>query len=340
MMPVSPDLLLRPVGADNADDLLALLNPLLLRSLYCYPFTPDSLHAQLFAATPHTIYPVRWQARLHLGAWRAGCLVGFVDAATGLDTERHDQPDDRPLGLLRFLALSAREEQPAEVATALLQAAEAFWLRAGTRYVQAFHLSTGYPVFQAGAGMLPSDWHVHFQLLTAHDYRLQQRYQGLVRPLAKPVNELFTQPDVSLEITGDAADRRYLLYHRRVERVGGARVIGTPAMRTAAVEKRDIAQQGGRNASVVPAHSEETGGAPVVPRIAHLVNIFIEDEWRGRDIGKLLLCRLLNDATQQGFHQMIVYLPQGCDAAWSLFIQHGFQEFNYRGYTLDKMLLA
>ena len=66
----------------------------------------------------------------------------------------------------------------------------------------------------------------------------------------------------------------------------------------------------------------------------------IHNEWRGRDIGKWLLRRLINDTTMQGYHQMLVHLPHRAFIMQNLLIQHGFQEQNYRGYTLEYSLTS
>jgi GNAT superfamily N-acetyltransferase len=323
MIPVAPDVLLRPVQPADTEALAALLNDNLPQEPYSRAFDGDAMRDQVLHARPRTVFPVRWQRNLRLGAWRAGQLIGFLDAATGLDSHRQEEPDFRPLGLLRMLVLPRRTELQDETAHLLLDAAEDFWRRAGTRYIQAFHVSTGYPHFQGGAGMLPSHWATHFRLLTARGYALNQRYHGLVRPLAEPVAEEYSQSELRLEITGSPADRRYQLYHRRVDRVGRARVVGFVAERVAALDEQ----------------TERTDVDMRRVRVAHLLDFYIEPSWRNRDIGKWLLHRLLNDALMQGFRQMVVYLPQGRDAGWSLLIQLGFQEWNYRGYTLEKMLL-
>ena len=310
------------MDAADTPALVALLNRSLADEPYSRSFDGDSVRDQVLHAGPRTVFAVRWQRRMRLGAWRAGNLVGFLDAATGLDSHRQDQPDYHPLGLLRMMVLPERAQLQEEVALLLLDAAEQFWRKAGTRHVQAFHMSTGYPNFQGGAGMLPSHWAAHFRLLTSQGYALNQRYNGLVRPLDRPVAEEFTQPDLRLEITGSAADRRYQLYHRRVDYVGHARVIGCIAERVAAMDEA----------------ATRTDVEMRQVRVLHLLELYIHPEWRGRDIGKWLLHRLINDATIQGFRQILVYLSQGQDAAWSLLVQLGFQEWNYRGYTLEKTL--
>jgi ribosomal protein S18 acetylase RimI-like enzyme len=73
-------------------------------------------------------------------------------------------------------------------------------------------------------------------------------------------------------------------------------------------------------------------------RIAYLPDIHISPQWRRQDIGKWLLRRLINDATLEGYRQMVVHIAHHAYAAMNLFVQQGFQELSYRGYTLDKVL--
>jgi GNAT superfamily N-acetyltransferase len=72
--------------------------------------------------------------------------------------------------------------------------------------------------------------------------------------------------------------------------------------------------------------------------IARVVDLTVDPGWRHRDIGKWLLRRAINDATHQGDVQMIVHLSQHRHAALNLLIQQGFQELNYRGYSLEMTL--
>jgi hypothetical protein len=60
---------------------------------------------------------MRWQYHSRLAAWRAGEMVGFLDAATGHDGDHLDAPEHPPHGLLRFLALTPRAELASEAFT-------------------------------------------------------------------------------------------------------------------------------------------------------------------------------------------------------------------------------
>jgi L-amino acid N-acyltransferase YncA len=72
--------------------------------------------------------------------------------------------------------------------------------------------------------------------------------------------------------------------------------------------------------------------------VAYVTVLEIDQGWRRQNLGKLLLRRLINDATLQGYQQMVVHLAHQQHMARNLLVQHGFQELNYRGYTLDKAL--
>ena len=334
MMPVAPDLTVRSLTEQDIPTLANLLNQALLMAPYSAPFDLSVLQDQVFATTPPTLFPMRWQQRQPLGAWRAGELVGFLDIAIGFDRDHLHLPSFQPIGLLRFLALPARADLLNDVGAILLERAEAFWLAAGVRYVKAYDLSIGYPHFQAGAGMLPSTWTEHVQLFTARGYHLTQRFQCLCRMLEQPVEEYFPQAELSLVQTQMPNGHAYRLY-RRIDTVGEAHVVHfTPDSRTV-LYPPDIDELPIYPASVVRSVDQTNGD---VSRIAYLAEIGIGEDWRGRDIGKLLLRRILNDATLLGFEQMIVFLSPQQDIAWSLFAQQGFQELNYRGYVLDKVL--
>jgi ribosomal protein S18 acetylase RimI-like enzyme len=221
------------------------------------------------------------------------------------------------LALIRFLALPPRQDLAAEVGAALLEAVQAFWQATGVGYVKAFHLSTGYPSFQAGAGLLPGDWGEQVRVLTGAGFRLSERYYCLYRPLAEPQEEVTPLADLSLVYRGDRLDRRYEVYHRRIELVGQARLV-----------------QAGRMAEP----PGEGSVKPAVEPVAYLPDIWIDPRWRRQKIGRWLLRRLINDATHQGYPQMVAHLPHNADATMNLLIQQGFQELSYRGYTLEMAL--
>lgn len=336
MMPIAPDIIIRSMGRDDADALAEFLNPAFTAIAYNLPMDEGLAREFIFEPGPLTLFPVRWQRHMHLGAWRARQLVGFLDAATGLDSDHQSSPDYEPQGLLRFLALPQRADLIEPVGIALIQAAERFWLDVGTRHVQAFHLSTGYPTFQAGAGVLPNEWTAHFRLLTMMGYVLRQRYQRFVRQLGHMVEEEVPRADVSIALSGNRNDRTYQIYHRRIDRIGVGQVIGVQSQN---VERPGPAEEPDpRPQTPAHTHADILDDKPV--RVAHITNLYIQEAWRGQNIGKWMLRRMINDATIQGYEQMIVYLPQGRHVAWSLLTQQGFVETTYRGYSMDKVLTA
>ena len=245
-----------------------------------------------------------------LSTWRAGQLIGLVDVATGLDRDSATEPDYRPLGLLRFLVLPDRQDLVVEAARALLQAAEQFWRAGGVGYVKAFHISTGYPQFQAGAGCLPADWASHVQALTASEFLLQDRYYCFYRDLDTPLlEETVPQTAISLVLRGTDDDRQYLIFFRRTELIAEARLVLPPAQ-----------------------HADQPGP------IAYLARWYVDERWRNQKMGRWLLRRLINDATQRRLWRLVVHVQAQHTAAMNLLAQHGFVEHNYRGYSLEKTL--
>jgi len=305
---LSPSLVIRQLRVDEVSHVGAAINHLLRATPYSTAMEETDLKDQLLHSQPATLYQARWQRHLRLCAWRAGELEGFLDAATGFDQDSLDLPDYRPIGLIRFLVLPTKPELTNEVATALLQAAEQFWRNAGIGYVKAFHMSTGYPAFQAGLGVLPGDWTTHMRIFTGADFQLQERFYGFRRALDQPMEEVTPLAQLSIVQRGKLNDRHYQVY-RQTEWIGAARVTGL--------------------------HIEEERHTV---RIANLVDLRVAPEWRRMQIGRWLLRRVINDSITQGYHQMLVHAPHRAHAAINLLNQLGFQEENYRGYTLEKAL--
>jgi GNAT superfamily N-acetyltransferase len=204
--------------------------------------------------------------------------------------------------------LNQASENVDEVATALIERAEAFWRQAGVGYIKACHFSTGYANFQAGLGALPGEWADLIRVLTSHGYQFCERFYAMSRTLSEPIPELLPLADLNLVYNGAAYDRTYQLY-QRIAWVGMARVV---------------------RFCVAQAEGEQ--------RLAKLLDLQIDPQWRGQNIGKWLLRRVINDATLQGYQQLLVHVPFSRHAAISLFNQQGFAELNYRGYTLEKTL--
>jgi GNAT superfamily N-acetyltransferase len=311
MNPVAPSLLVRPLQVDDRPIVAEALNAVLADVPYSTPFDPAAIHEQLIAMNPPSYHAVRWQQFARLAAWRARRLQGFLDAAVGFDSDSPDLPEYRPLGLLRFFHIVEQSERAPEVAQALLEAAEEFWRSAGVGQIKAFHHSTGYPHFQAGLGALPGDWSIEVRALTGAGYQFTERYYCLCRPLGHPVEEtLPSAPDLSLVYGGTPTDRTYQIY-RRTDWVGQARVVAI-----------------------------NLEGAIGGHRLAKLMHMEIEPVWRGLDIGKWLIKRIINDCTMQGCSQLLAHVAHHRHVAVTLLTQVGFLEENYRGYTLAKALTA
>lgn len=286
------------------------LNEQLLRTTFSTAMDEVAVRANLLQPNPPTLYAVRWQGHQCFCAWRAGELLGLIDVGAGFDNDSPMLSNESPLGFLRFLLLPAKPEQIDEVVDALFATAEQFWRQQRVGRIQAFHANTGYPQFQAGLGALPGGWDEHIRVLTRIGFQLTDRFYALRRPLDQPLEELIPVGQLSLVLRGTATDRHYQLY-RQVDQIGHARV-------------RELISAEGQHTI----------------RIANLLDLYIHPEWRGQNIGKWLLRRLLNDALLQGYHQMLVHVPHRSFIFQNLLTQHGFQEQNYRGYTLEKSLTS
>lgn len=310
MMPVAPSLLLRPLQGDERHIIGEAINTVLAETPFCTQLDPAALYEQLYAPNPPSLHRVQWQRFERIGAWRARRLEGLIDAAVGLDSDNIDSPDYAQLGLLRFFLLVDRSERSDEVAQSLLAAAEEFWRNNGVGHIKAFHYSTGYPMFQAGLGAIPGDWDQEVRALTAAGYYFVDRYYCLARALIDPVEETIPVAQLSLVYSGTSSDRNYQLY-RRADWIGTARVVAFNI-------------------------EEAVGGH----RLAKLMHLELDPAWRGQDIGKWLLKRIINDYTLQGYSQLIAHVPSQQHVAVSLLTQAGFIEENYRGYSLEKTLLT
>ncbi len=145
--------------------------------------------------------------------------------------------------------------------------------------------------------------------LTARDWQFSRRYYALLRPSGAPVEEEYPAADLSLVQQRLAKGRVYRAYHRRVQQVATAKMVGMSLDRTG-----------------------------TAARLAHIIDIHVDEEWRNRNVGKWLLRRLLNDAALQGYQEVLAFLPNTQPVAMALFVQQGFSEINYRGYTLERTL--
>ncbi len=241
---------------------------------------------------------------------RAGEIVGWLDAAVGLDSESEETPDYQPLGLLRFWVLPDDQTLLDECAHTLLGAAEEFWRRNRVGLVRAYHPSTGYPQWQGGLGLLPADWTEQIRLLTNSGFRYTDRYYCFVRTMRGDLfEENPPQTGLSLVFRGTNQDRRYQVFFRRTELIGEARVVQCTV---------------------------ESDRATL--RISHIVHWEVDLRWRNQHLGRWMLRRMINDAAQQSLDQMIVFVRMQQAAAINLLVQHGFVEHPYRGYVMEKAL--
>jgi GNAT superfamily N-acetyltransferase len=307
MIPIKPEISVRPLSLTDVEAVRSVVNENLVDIPYCAPFTRTMVEEQILGEQPATLYPVRWRQNRQLGAWRAGRLIGFIDIATGQDSDSTQLADHEPIGLLRFLALPTDASLSQETADKLLEAAHQSWRSAGIGYVRAFHISTGYLSFQAGAGMLPGEMTEQFRYLTGQGYQLTDRYYALNRQLGELVEEEVPMADLSIVHRGADGDRRYEVYRRRAERIGEARLV------CAALEN-----------AVPPQH------------VVYLANIWVAPDWRHRNIGRWILRRMVNDATLEGYTEMLAHVPLNRSIIITLLAQQGFIELNYRGYVLEK----
>ncbi len=311
MIPVTPALTVRPLAEEEMDAARAFVNETLSIAPFTVPLDKAEVQAQWVREQPPTHYEMRWQRHQRLGAWRAGEMVGFLDAATGHDSDHLDAPEHPPHGIVRFLALTPREPLADEAYRLLMDAADDFWRLQGARELYAYPIGGGYRTFQAGAGILPGDWDTTVRRLTAHDWRFCRRYYALLRPSGAPVEEEYPAANLSLVQQRLAEGRAYRAYHRRVELVASAKLVGMNLDRT-----------------------------NTAARLAHIIDIHVDEDWRNRNVGKWLVRRLLNDAALQGYQEVLAFLPNTLPNAMALFMQQGFVEINYRGYTLERALGA
>ncbi len=305
MISVLPAFTVRPLDSDDLEAVIDLVNRQAGQAIYSQPFTPAGLAAELQQASAR--YTVRWLQRRLYCAWRAGELVGFLDVATGLDEDHCDLPDHQPVGLIRHLALTERSDIIEETVKQLLGAAEPFWRSQNVQHIIAFPHTTGYQNLQGGTGILSGDWSEQVRAFTSNGFIFSQRYYLMQRSLQNLVDEDVPMTDLRLEFQRIRHETSYRLYYRLVELIAVGRVVGLT----------------------------ECGH----PETTHLLDFTVSEGWRNRNIGKWLLRRMINDATQAGLHYMIAFPALRHPIMISLLGQQGFVEENFRGYTLEKGLI-
>jgi len=315
---------IRPLTIHDCMAAQKLLNIAYATMPYSRPLTLYEVQEQLLGRALWTHYPMQWREQVCLGAWQETELVGLIDIGVGFYRESYsgnpqipheqniynhdlDLLGNRPIGILRNLTLP--DETAASTGAALLNAAHHFWQGAGVDQAGAFHPHTGYPPFQAGIGILSGDCRDLFQALAAAGYVLGARYYRLRRLLEEQIDETLPLADLQLVYQGSTDDRTYQLYWKRTQWIGQAHLFRTPL-----TIKGKLAQT------------------------AHIGQLHIDPTWRRQRIGKWLLHRLINDATLQGYSEMLIHIPHDQHATLSMLVQQGFQELNYRGYSLSKWL--
>lgn len=311
MITPPPPLEVREYELEDAPQVTTLVNRWLTVAPWSLPLDAQMAREQLLAQPPTCEFGARLQEAMRLCAWRAGELVGYLDGAYGATSEALELPEHQPEGLIRFLAAAPRSSQAGDVLRLLLERAEAHWRDHKVEQLVAFHPSCGFRAFQAGAGILPGEWDEHVRQFTAAGWFFRQRYYALSRPVGAPLEEECPFADLSLVQQRTARGRTYLVYHRRVELVAQARVLGLQIDRTG-----------------------------TAARVLHLLHLEVTEDWRNRNLGKWLLRRILNDAGHGDYQECVAFLPMNQPIALNLLVQTGFHEDNYRGYTLEKRLAA
>jgi ribosomal protein S18 acetylase RimI-like enzyme len=305
---IKDELVVRRVYASESRQMVELLRPWLARAPYSSKMDNIEVLDQCFQPTPTSVYEVRWLQHDILGAWDGERLLGFIELGTGYDQASLHLNGDRPLGLLRFLAVPEDYLVGNRVAKALLRTADDFWVENSVRRVRAFAPSLGYPAFQAGIGILPGVWEEHLSWLSEAGYRLVERYYCLHYPLQRLVAETLPEGIFTFRPQGLDEESAYQLFAEET-RVAMARVI-----------KRQVIHPAGVNP------------------VAYLSHLEVAPQWRRHGIGRWLVRRLINDAFLTGCRQLVVHVNHSAHAAVSLFSQIGFEDINYRGYMLEKRL--
>ncbi len=301
-------LFVRRIYASESHKVLALLRP----SLQSTPYSSDMDNAAVLSdclqPSPPTMYPARWLQHDLLGVWDEETLLGFADIGVGYDHTNLHIEGSKPLGLLRFLALPSDFLLAARVARLLLRELDAVWREADVDRVRAFSFSTGYPAFQSGAGVLPAAWDDHLQFLSEAGYRLVERYYCLRYPLQRLLVETFP-------------NGVFTYWPAYSEKEGGFQIFdGEARVAVARITRRQVLSP--------------LGASPV----AYLSDLEVAPKWRRRGLGRWLVRRLINDAHLTGCRELVLHVNHAAEAAVALFYQAGFEEINYRGYTLEKRL--
>lgn len=293
----------------DSRQMVGALASALAKSAYSSPMDDEAILINCFQPEPPSVHSVRWLRRQLFGALAEERLLGFIDVAVGFDHATQHLMNDRPIGLLRFLALPQDYSLSGRTAHLLLQAAEEFWREQSVRRVRAFTYSTGYPEFQLGTGVLPNSWEDHHRWLNQAGYRPLERHYCLAYPLHRPAREDIPQGGYSLYPEHDNLGLRYQVYEKDEMRIAATRMI-----------EREVQEPASANP------------------VAGLVELIVASAWRRKGIGRWLLRRMVNDAYLRGNRTLVAFVNHSNQAGLRLCRQAGFEEMNYRGYTLEKQL--
>jgi ribosomal protein S18 acetylase RimI-like enzyme len=286
-----------------------LLAAALAQAPFSSPMDDASIQTHCFLPEPPAIHTVRWLHRQLTGAMIEDRLLGFIDVAVGYDHATQHLAGDRPIGLLRFLALPQDFTLSGEIARLLLKDAEEFWRGHGVRRVRAFFFSTGYPPFQLATGILPSNWEDHHRWLNQAGYRPVERYYCLTYPLTRLAREEVPAAGYTLWPQLDGDTLGYQLYERDEVRMAAARLMERQVM-------------------------EPSAANPV----AGVIELIVASAWRRRGVGRWLLRRMINDALLRGNRTLALFVSHTNQAGLGLCRRIGFEEMDYRGYTLEKQI--
>lgn len=286
----------------------SLLMTCFARTPYCCEMDETDVQQQCFQPAPPTVYEVQWLHHQVLGAMVDEKLIGFIDIGVGFDQAMLHLVGQRPLGLLRFLALPDEYLSAGRTARLLLQAAEEYWSGQGVEWVRAFTLSTGYTAFRMGAGLLPSTWEDHLRWLTEAGYRLVERYYELRYPLGRLTMEPLPNAGFTFWPQGHGKEQHYQLF-KGDTLLGFARTLDRTVIEPASANP-----------------------------VAYLSDLSVAKSWREQGVDRWLLRRLINDAILRGCRELITHTNHKDQHMFTLLSGVGFEETACRGYVLEKKL--
>ncbi|RME62123.1 MAG: GNAT family N-acetyltransferase [Caldilineae bacterium] len=301
-------LYVRTLYPPDGRQIQGLLMAHLAATPYCSAMDEAQVQEQCFLPAPPGVHEVQWLRHQVLGAMVDERLIGFIHIGVGFDQETLHLVGRRPFGLLRFLALPQEYLSAGRTARLLLQAADDYWREQGVAWVRAFTLSTGYPAFQLGAGLLPAAWEDHLRWLTEAGYRLVERYYTMRFPLERLIMEPLPAVGCTFWPRSQGPERHYQLFDGETL-LGYARTLERTVME--------------------PAEANP---------VAYLSDLGVAKAQREQGVDRWLLRRLINDATLRGCRDLVAHVNHRDRHRFTLFSGAGFEETATRGYTLEKQL--